>query len=71
MADSVKLFSETVTLVVQVNGKVKDRIEVAADIDEADSEVAALASERVQAFLGGRTPTRVIVRPPNLVNLVV
>jgi leucyl-tRNA synthetase len=58
-------------LVVQVNGKVRDRIEVAVGIDEAAAETAALASERVQAFLGGRTPERMIVRPPNLVNLVV
>ena len=71
IADPAKLISETVTLVVQVNGKVRDRIEVAVDIDEAAAETAALASERVQAFLGGRTPERMIVRPPNLVNLVV
>ena len=71
IADPAKLISETVTLVVQVNGKVRDRIEVAVDIDEAAAEAVALASERVLAFLGGRTPERVIVRPPNLVNLVV
>ena len=71
IADPDKLISETVTLVVQVNGKVRDRIEVAVDIDEATAEAVALASERVLAFLGGRTPERVIVRPPNLVNLVV
>ena len=59
------------TLVVQVNGKVRDRIEVVVDIDEAAAQAVALASERVLAFLGGRTPERVIVRPPNLVNLVV
>ena len=71
IADPDKLISETVTLVVQVNGKGRDRIEVAVDIDEAAAEAVALASERVLAFLGGRTPERVIVRPPNLVNLVV
>ena len=71
IADPDKLISETVTLVVQVNGKVRDRIEVAVDIDEAAAEAVALASERVLAFLGGKTPERVIVRPPNLVNLVV
>ena len=71
IADPAKLISETVTLVVQVNGKVRDRIEVAVDMDEAAAETAALASERVQEFLGGRTPERMIVRPPNLVNLVV
>jgi len=71
IADPDKLISETVTLVVQVNGKVRDRIEVAVDIDEAAAEAVALTSERVLVLLGGRTPERVIVRPPNLVNLVV
>jgi leucyl-tRNA synthetase len=57
--------------VVQVNGKVRDRIEVAAYIAEADAEALALASERVQQFLDGGEPRRVIARPPKLVNVVV
>ena len=70
-ADASKLVLETVTMVVQVNGKVRDRIEVAADIADADAEALALASERVQGYLDGGEPRRVIARPPKLVNVVV
>ena len=69
-ADEAKLVQETVTMVVQVNGKVRDRIEVAADIAEAEAEALALASERVQHYLDGGAPRRVIARPPKLVNVV-
>jgi leucyl-tRNA synthetase len=62
---------DTVTLVVQVNGKVRDRVDVAADIDAAEAERVALASERVAELLGGQQPKKVIARPPTLVNLVV
>jgi leucyl-tRNA synthetase len=62
---------ETVTMVVQVNGKVRDRIEVDAAISETDAEAAALASARVTEALGGSSPTRVVARPPRLVNVVV
>jgi leucyl-tRNA synthetase len=62
---------ETVTMVVQVNGKVRDRLDVAADIDAGEAERLALASSRVQEQLGGGAPTKVIARPPKLVNVVV
>ena len=62
---------DTVTMVVQVNGKVRDRIDVDAGISEADAEVAALASAKVTEALAGATPKRVVSRPPRLVNLVV
>ena len=62
---------DTVTMVVQVNGKVRDRLEVDAGISESDAEVAALASAKVIDALGGATPKRVVVRPPRLVNVVV
>ena len=58
-------------MVVQVNGKVRDRIEVDPGIDEAEAERLALASQKVQAHLAGATPRKVIARPPRLVNLVV
>ena len=70
-ADPAKLQVERVTLVVQVNGKVRDRLEVDAGIDESAAVQQALASERVQRHLDGGTPRRVIARPPKLVNLVV
>jgi leucyl-tRNA synthetase len=61
---------DTVTLIVQVDGKVRDRFEVPADIGEDEAAGMALASERVQAYLEGGDPARVITRPPKLVNVV-
>ena len=68
--DPELLVEDTVTMVVQVNGKLRDRIEVAADVSEADAESLALAAEGVQRHLTG-APKKVIVRPPRLVNIVV
>ena len=62
---------ETVTLVVQVNGKVRDRFDVSADITSEQAEQRALASERIQEWIDGQEVKRVISRPPHLVNLVV
>lgn len=70
VADPALLVEETVTMVVQVNGKVRDRIEVAADVSEADAERLALASAPIVEALGGADPKRVIARPPKLVNVV-
>jgi len=61
----------TETMVVQVNGKVRDRVEVDAGVDEAEMQRLALASAKVQAALGDTKPARVIARPPRLINLVV
>ena len=62
---------DSVTMVVQVNGKVRDTMTVPADISEAEMEAKALASEKVKAHIDGGSPDKVIVRPPKLVNLVV
>jgi leucyl-tRNA synthetase len=62
---------EQITLVVQVNGKVRDRIVVPADIDESQAQATALASEIVQRHLSGKEPRKVIVVPGRLVNIVV
>jgi len=70
-ADPSKLTLDTVTMVVQVNGKVRDKIDVAADITEADAERLAFASSKVRQHIDGASPKRVIVRPPKLVNIVV
>ena len=61
---------ERVTLVVQVDGKVRDRLEVDAAVDEATCRELALASENARRFLNGRQVRQVIVRPPRLVNIV-
>jgi leucyl-tRNA synthetase len=62
--------AETVTMVVQVDGKVRDRIEVDAGIGEEEAKRLALASPKVAETLDGRAPSRVVVRPPRLVNVV-
>ncbi|MEX3508169.1 leucine--tRNA ligase [Kocuria carniphila] len=69
--DEALLVDDTVTAVVQIKGKVRDRLEVAADISEADLEAAALASGTVQRHIGDATVRKVIVRAPKLVNIVV
>jgi len=62
---------DVIELPVQVNGKVRARITVAADADADAIEAAALSDEKVTAALGGATPKKVIVVPGRMVNLVV
>jgi leucyl-tRNA synthetase len=64
------LVDDTVTMVVQVAGKVRARLEVAADITEADAVAQALHDPAVQAALGGASPSRTVARLPKLVNFV-
>ena len=70
-ADPDKLVDDTVTMVVQVNGKVRDRIDVPSEIDEDAATALALACDKVVAALDGGQPRKVIARPPKLVNVVV
>lgn len=70
VVDEAAAVEEQITLVVQVNGKVRDRILVPANIGEEEAKAAALASPAVQKFLGGRTPERVVVVQGRLVNIV-
>ncbi len=69
--DEKLLVDDTVTLGVQVNGKRRDEITVPQDADKAACEAAALASDKVQKFMDGKTPKKVIVVPGRLVNIVV
>ncbi|MDX6225888.1 MAG: leucyl-tRNA synthetase [Frankiales bacterium] len=69
-ADPALLVEDTVTCVVQVGGKVRDRLEVPPGIDEAALRELALASDAVQRALDGGGIRTVIVRPPRLVNVV-
>ena len=68
--DHSALQRELLTLVVQVNGKVRARIEIAADSDQASIEQAALAEDNVQRFIGGQAVRKVVVVPGKLVNIV-
>ncbi len=69
-ADPALLVEETVTCVVQINGKVRDRLEVSPSISAADLEAAALDAPGVLRALRGADVRRVIVREPKLVNIV-
>ena len=70
-ADPELLASETLTMVVQVNGKRRDQIEVAADTPEAEVLRLAHASELVQRQIDGKEVVKEVVVPGRLVNLVV
>jgi leucyl-tRNA synthetase len=62
---------ETFTLVLQVNGKVRERVEVPATISEAEARQAALGNARVLSFIGDNTVQKIIYVPGKLVNIVV
>jgi leucyl-tRNA synthetase len=68
--DEALLVEDSVTAVVQVQGKLRARLEVSPDISDADLEAAALADESVQRALEGKQVRKVIVRAPKLVNVV-
>ncbi|WP_150242863.1 leucine--tRNA ligase [Nocardiopsis quinghaiensis] len=65
------LVQESVTCVVQVQSKVRDKLSVAPDIDPAELERLALASEKARGFIGDKQIRKVVVRAPKLVNIVV
>jgi len=69
--DAAALAQEVHSLVVQVNGKLRAHISVAAHADEAAVRAAALADEQVRRFIAGKAVRRVIVVPGKLVNVVV
>jgi leucyl-tRNA synthetase len=70
-ADPELLTSETVTLVVQVNGKLRDRIEAAADAPQEELLRLARESEKVVRFLDGKEVVKEVVVPGKLVNIVI
>jgi leucyl-tRNA synthetase len=71
VADPALLIADTVEYPVQVNGKVRGRISVAADLDASAVEAAALADPRVISYLAGAVPRKVIVVPGRMVNIVI
>jgi leucyl-tRNA synthetase len=62
---------EEITLVIQVNGKLRDKVLVPASIGEAEAKELALGRERVKAYVGGKSLTRIIYAPRRVVNIVV
>ncbi len=70
VADPSLLVDDTIEVPVQINGKVRGRIDVAADADSATIEATALADDKIAAIVDGSTPKKVIVVPGRMVNIV-
>ncbi len=71
VADEAMLERDTFELVVQVNGKVRDRLDVSASLSDEELVELAKASERAQSFLDGKEIRQTVVVPGKLVNFVV
>jgi leucyl-tRNA synthetase len=71
VADPELVKRAKVTMVVQVNGKVRARLQVPPDISMADATTEALEDAAISAALAGATPQRIVSRPPRLVNIIV
>jgi leucyl-tRNA synthetase len=69
--DETLTHDESFTLVIQVNGKVRERIEVPADISEGEVRALALENSRVASFIGEATIQKIIYIPGRLINIVV
>ena len=69
--DPALLEEDAVTAVLQINGKIKDRIEVAPNISDADLEKLAFENAAIKAELGDIKAQKVITRAPKLVNIVI
>ena len=70
VADESLVAHALVTMVVQINGKVKSRVEVSPDVSQEDAITAALADATIAAALNGQSPQRVVAVPPRLVNVI-
>ncbi|HNT56009.1 MAG TPA: class I tRNA ligase family protein, partial [Anaerolineaceae bacterium] len=69
--DEAAAAEDEITLVVQVNGKVRDRITLPADVSEEAAKAAALSSETIQRHLEGKSPRQVVYVRGRLVNIVI
>ena len=69
--DEAALIKDEVEVVIQVNGKLKDKIFAANNSDRAELEKAALENKNIQTLLEGKTVVKVVVVPNKLVNIVV
>ena len=67
---SVRL-AEKITLVVQINSRIRAREEIDADLPESEVERIALANPRIQELLAGQTPRKIVVIKNKLVNIIV
>jgi leucyl-tRNA synthetase len=71
VVDEKLLVADAVEAVIQINGKIKERIEVSPTITDAEIEALALAHPTIAAELNGATPKKVIARAPKIVNIVI
>jgi leucyl-tRNA synthetase len=71
MGDSAKAQEDTVEIVVQINGKIREKLAVAPGTAAAELERSALSQETVQKWIEGKTVRKVIVVPDKLVNVVI
>jgi len=69
--DEKLLVADAITAVVQINGKIKDRLDVAPTISDAELEAAALALPAVMEALNGASIVKIITRAPKIVNIVI
>lgn len=69
--DDALIQDDTMTIIVQVNGKLRAKLEVAKDIAAEDIQQQALANDHVQTFVDGKEPKKIIYVPGKLVNIVV
>ncbi|WP_129045224.1 leucine--tRNA ligase [Companilactobacillus metriopterae] len=71
VVDESKLVSDTVELILQVNGKMRNKVEVSIDMDKSDVEDLALNDEKIKKFIENKNVVKVIVIPNKIVNIVV
>jgi len=71
VVDEKLLVADAVEAVIQINGKIKERLEVSPTISDAELQAQALALPAIAAELGGVTPVKIITRAPKLVNIVI
>jgi leucyl-tRNA synthetase len=69
-ADPQMLVHDTIEIPVQVNGKMRSKLSVAADVSDDELRSLAMADEKVVQMLAGATPGKIIVVPKRLVNIV-
>ena len=69
--DPALLSADSVTAILQINGKIKDRIEVSPTISDIDLEKLAMSSSEIKAAIAGAEIKKVITRAPKLVNIVI
>jgi leucyl-tRNA synthetase len=69
--DESLVAESTVTMVIQVNGKVRDRVDVPVGITPEQAEEIALGLDKVKTWIDGAAVRRVVARPPNVINFVI